>query len=314
MSDQTPSQFPYPLDRGEPRASGRQEQQLELFGVLPQEGLQQHGMTVAGLVEHHDHAAPASPIAQQLFEEAPENLGVEYGADVVDDLHDAQIDRSKAVQGSARRVMQQKGRLVLRQHQHAPSRPMRLETALIQTPQRHIRLSSQTSQHVLRPQVLADHPERFADAAYAAESPSGETIFGVAAHPDPRHGNDPDDQRAPEHRASQPDRNPASSRADHPRACVTVSNRECRADLISSPSLKAPSQPCSKRRIERCTVAPSSQSSSATSRQDRHSITSNSPCRRWSHRNSSLRPISCGAPIAIRSASSSYRVRVDLLP
>lgn len=69
--------FRPPLDRDELGVVGQPEQQPQVFGVLVQEGFRQHGVIIGRSVEHHDHAAPASPVAQQLFEEALEGLGVD---------------------------------------------------------------------------------------------------------------------------------------------------------------------------------------------------------------------------------------------
>ena len=118
--------------------------------MLAQEG-RQHGVMIAGIVEHHDHAAPASLVAQQLLEEAPKGLGVEYGADMADELPGAQIDRAEAGHGAARRSVRQKRILVRRRHPHAAARPVLLEVTSVQAPQLHISLSSQAPQFFLLP-------------------------------------------------------------------------------------------------------------------------------------------------------------------
>jgi len=107
----TPSPFPDPLDRGKLGAGGRQAQQSQVLGVPAQEGLQQRSVIIASIVEPLDHVTSASPVAQQLFEEAqeaPEGLSVEWRADVADEFSSAQIGCTEAGHGTARRSAQQK--------------------------------------------------------------------------------------------------------------------------------------------------------------------------------------------------------------
>ena len=99
MGRQAPSQFPHPLYRGVPGTVGRQEQQSQMLGVLAQEGPQQHRVMIVSVVEHHDHATPASSVAQQAFEQASERLRAEHGARVANELAGAQIDRAEASDG-----------------------------------------------------------------------------------------------------------------------------------------------------------------------------------------------------------------------
>ena len=192
--------------------------------MLGQEGLQQHGVMIAGIVEHHDHAAPASLVAQQLLEGAPKDLGVEYGADMADELPGAQIDRTEAGHGVTRRSLQQKRILVLRWHPHAAARPVLLEVTFVQAPQLHISFSSQAPQFFLLPRLSADRPERLVGAAYAAGSPSAEGVFGIVVRPSPHHSDGGDARRASGRpTAWRRARSPAESCADRSAACASIS-------------------------------------------------------------------------------------------
>ena len=92
----TPNHFSVSLHRGELPATKRLEQKPQLFDVLAQKASQQYGVIVAGVVEHRDDAAPASPVVQQLIQETLGGLGVEYGADETDELPNVQFNRTDA--------------------------------------------------------------------------------------------------------------------------------------------------------------------------------------------------------------------------
>lgn len=67
-----------------------------MLGVLAQAEPRQHRLMIAGAVEHHHHATPASSVAQHAFEKASKRLCAEHGANVPNELTGAQIDRAEA--------------------------------------------------------------------------------------------------------------------------------------------------------------------------------------------------------------------------
>ncbi len=116
---------------------------------------------------------------------------------MTDELNGTQNDRAEARHGSARQREQQMSILIPRSHPHAAACPVLLETAFVQAPQFHIRASSHPAQFLLPPRLSTDRPERLGYGVYAAESPSGETVFGIVVHPSPRHGGAAGAPRAP---------------------------------------------------------------------------------------------------------------------
>jgi hypothetical protein len=100
---------------------------------------------ITRIVEHHDHAAAARSINQQLREKTLESRGVEDLGRSTDELPGAQVDGPKAGNGFAGRRMQEDGILVLRRYPHATARTVLLEVTFVQAPQINVRPSSQAA-------------------------------------------------------------------------------------------------------------------------------------------------------------------------
>lgn len=135
VSGQAPGKLPEALDRGELWTVGRQKQQPQARGVFAQKRLQKHGVMIAGVVEHAEHAAPAGSMSHQLAQKAFECLGVKHLAHATHELAAAQVDCAKAGDRFARRRMQQDRVLVQWRYPHSASRAMLLEVAFVQAPQ-----------------------------------------------------------------------------------------------------------------------------------------------------------------------------------
>jgi hypothetical protein len=102
--------------------------------MLVQEWSQEHGVMVASVVEHDDHATPRGSMRQQLSEKLLERLGIEDLAHATNELAGAQVDRAEASHGLACGGVQENRILVLGRHPHSTSRTMLLEVAFVETP------------------------------------------------------------------------------------------------------------------------------------------------------------------------------------
>src|SRR5450759_2721180 len=191
-------------------------------------------MVIAGVVEYEEHATAAALIAQQSLEEGLECLGVEDGAHHAYELTRAQADRAEARHGLAGRCMLQDGVLDLRRYPHSAAGAMLLEVAFIEAPEFDVGASRQTAEFFLPPRLSADRPERLADAACVAESPTGGTSADIAGLPGPRHtagaGVPPIPGRP---RAWPPSQSRAGSCADPPAAAASPSHQGSAAAPIA---------------------------------------------------------------------------------
>jgi hypothetical protein len=107
---------------------------------------QPHGMMVASVVEHDDHAAVPHSMPQQLREEALERCAIEHLANPTHELTGAQIDRAKTGDGPAGGSMQQNRVLILRGHPQTTTRAVLLKVAFVQAPQLNVGVASQTAE------------------------------------------------------------------------------------------------------------------------------------------------------------------------
>ena len=160
VSCQAPGELPHSLDRSQLRAVGRQEKQTQLSGMSMKIGGQEFRVMVTGIVEHDDHAASGSLLAQEAPEESPESRGVEDGAHHAYELTAAQTDRTETSHGLSGRCMLQNGVLDFRRYPHTTARTVLLEEAFIQAPQLNVGAACQSTEFFLLPRLSADPIER----------------------------------------------------------------------------------------------------------------------------------------------------------
>ena len=66
---ESPGEFPDSFDRRKVRAVGREEQQFENVGAFVEEGLEELGVVVAGVVQHDDDLASRRAAAEHQAKE-----------------------------------------------------------------------------------------------------------------------------------------------------------------------------------------------------------------------------------------------------
>lgn len=139
-------EFPDSLDGRQLGAVRRQKQQFEMGSVLLQQRLEQLGVVVAGVVQHHHHPLVAGPVAKQFPQVGFERGRVELGRHDVNELAASQADRAEAGDGLARGGVVDHGVPVLRGNPHSAARAVLLEVAFVQAPQFNVAALRQPAQ------------------------------------------------------------------------------------------------------------------------------------------------------------------------
>lgn len=157
-------------------------------GQGTQEGGEEQGMVITGIVADDDHPASRRLLAQPP-EKTREGRGVEGGADHAYEPTGAQADGAKAGHGLAGRRMLQDRIPDFRGYPQTAAHALLLEMAFIEAPQCDVGASRQTLEFLYLSRFSADRTGRPGDVACEAESPCAGAIAGIAARPDrPRTG------------------------------------------------------------------------------------------------------------------------------
>lgn len=99
-----------------------------------QQRLEQLGVVVAGVVQHH-HPPAAGPVAKQLPQLSIERGRIELGLHGVNELAGSQADRVKAGDGLVGEGLDDPRIPVLGRHPHVTARAVLLKVAFVQAPQ-----------------------------------------------------------------------------------------------------------------------------------------------------------------------------------
>ncbi len=125
---------------------GGKNEQRKHVAVFAQQGRQQYGMVVLGIVQHDHHAFAARAVPQQLFQEGLERQGIELPAHGAHELAAGEAHCAKACHRLAGRRMEQYRILDLGRHPHPASCAVLLEMAFVQAPQFNVASLCQTPQ------------------------------------------------------------------------------------------------------------------------------------------------------------------------
>ena len=135
VGGQPAGQFPYPLDRGELGAVGRQENESQHLPVFCEKRSQQLRVVVPGIVQDDDHPFPMGPMPEQLGKEVLESLGIEHFVHRMDKLSRVQAYCPEAGHRLPRGRVFQDRVLDLRRDPHPGAGPVLLEVAFVQAPE-----------------------------------------------------------------------------------------------------------------------------------------------------------------------------------
>ena len=114
--------------------------------MLLQQRLEQLGVVIAGVVQHHHHLLVAGPVAKQFPQVGFECDRVELGRHDVNELAASQADRAETGDGLARGGMFDHGIPVFGWNPHSAARAVLLEMAFVQTPQFNVAAFRQPAQ------------------------------------------------------------------------------------------------------------------------------------------------------------------------